>query len=141
MRAEDQFHVGIVVHELADARERLTALFGYEWAPEAGGVQSVTLASGAADVELLCQYSRSTARVELVRSVPGNPIWQPADSGVHHLGYWSDDVAGDSAALVAQGYEVEVAAGRWAYHRSAAGPRIELVSRALQPMMEQFWSR
>ncbi|TQS46991.1 VOC family protein [Cryptosporangium phraense] len=147
MKAADQFHVGIVVHDLAEARERLTALFGYEWAPEAGGVQPVLLADGPATVDLLCQYSRSVPRVELVRSVPGRAIWQPADSGVHHVGYWSDDVRADSDALVAQGYQREVAGTLpdgtpyWAYHRPASGgPRIELVSRALQPSMERLWS-
>ncbi len=28
----------------------------------------------------------------------------------------------------------------WAYHRSPHGPRIELVSRGLQPGLEQYWS-
>jgi hypothetical protein len=28
----------------------------------------------------------------------------------------------------------------WAYHRSATGPRIELVTRMVQPALEQYWT-
>lgn len=72
-------------------------------------------------------------------------MWQPSNSGVHHLGYWSDDVAADSAALVAQGYEMEITGPgpdgvpMWAYHRHPTGPRIELVTRRA-PMFETYWA-
>jgi hypothetical protein len=55
-------------------------------------------------------------------------------------------MVGDAQALVARGY-VEEARGiypdgtpMWAYHRSPHGPRIELVSRGLQPGLEQYWA-
>ena len=66
-------------------------------------------------------------------------------SGIHHLGYWSDDVVADAALLVARGYATEATGVRpdgtpvWAYHRSARGPRIELVSRDLAAGLEQYW--
>ena len=77
--------------------------------------------------------------------MPGS-VWVPADSGLHHVGYWSDDVAADSAELVRLGYAVEVAGKRpdgstyWAYHRSPNGPRVELVCRSVQPGLEQYWA-
>lgn len=44
--------------------------------------------------------------VEIIQSVPGT-LWKPvAGSGIHHLGYWSDDVAADSAELAADGVDV-----------------------------------
>jgi len=78
--------------------------------------------------------------MEVIQAVAGT-LWMPAaGSGIHHLGYWSDDVAADSAALEAQGYALEAAGQVWAYHRSPAGPRIELVNRVVQPMLEQYWA-
>ena len=75
--------------------------------------------------------------------MPGT-LWVPAPaSGIHHLGYWSDDVAADAARLTARGYAAEATGVRpdgtavWAYHRSASGPRIELVSRAIAAGLEQ----
>ncbi|GAA3384963.1 VOC family protein [Cryptosporangium minutisporangium] len=146
MRAADQFHTGIVVDDLEGTLAQLTALFGYEWAPEIGGPTSVVLPTGPAEPELRFAYSRTVPRLEVIRSVPGHPIWQPSTSGIHHLGYWSDDVAADSAALVARGYALEVTGARpdgtpyWAYHRPAHGPRIELVSREVQSGLERLWS-
>ena len=84
-------------------------------------------------------------RVEVIQSIPGT-LWTPAvGSGIHHLGYWSDDVATDAALLAARGYAAEATGVRpegspvWAYHRSASGPRIELVSRELAVGLEQYW--
>src|SRR3954468_14289181 len=100
MKAADQFHVGIVVDDIATAAAELTAIFGYEWCAELGARTSVRLPGGDAVLDLRSMYSMSTPRVELVRTVPGSALWEPAaGSGVHHLGYWSDDVAADSAEL------------------------------------------
>ncbi|NEB02794.1 VOC family protein [Streptomyces sp. SID13726] len=145
MKPSDQFHAGIVVDDLAAAAAELTALFGYEWCAEMGGSTRVRLPEGDAVLDLRSVYSKSTPRVELVRSVPGT-LWQPADSGVHHLGYWSDDVAADSAELAGRGHELEAQGRRpdgtpyWAFHRAAGGARVELVTRELQPVLERYWA-
>ena len=65
--------------------------------------------------------------------------------GVHHLGYWSDDVAADSAALTAAGFELELRGGAedapmFAYHRHPTSPRIEILARWIQPTFEQYWA-
>ena len=83
-------------------------------------------------------------RLEIIQAIAGT-IWEPASSGIHHLGYWSDDVAADSAALTAQGFELELHGGpaevpMFAYHRGASGPRIEILSRLVEPMFEQYWT-
>jgi hypothetical protein len=92
-------------------------------------------------------YSGDAPRLEVLQSVPGT-IWVPADSGVHHVGYWSDDVESDLATLEANGMRYEVksynpdGSGRlvWAYCKGPTGPRIELVSRAMEPFIEYWWS-
>lgn len=145
MKPGDLFHVGIVVDDLAAAAAELTALYGYRWCEEIGASVRVRLPTGDAVLDLTSVYSMSTPRLELVRSVPGT-LWQPADSGVHHLGYWSDDVAADSAGLARRGHPAEAEGTRpdgtpyWAFHRAAGGPRVELVTRALQPVLERYWT-
>ena len=146
MRAADLYHVGIVTDDLDAARDEMSELCGYEWAAEMSSATPVCLAGVDTTVDLRLVYSRSTPRVELVRSVPGT-VWTPAaGSGIHHLGYWSDDVAADAADLERRGFRAEVTgpgpdgSTGWGYFRSATGPRIELVSRAMQAGMEQSWA-
>jgi hypothetical protein len=145
VKSSDQFHVGIVVDDIAAAAAELTAVFGYEWCAEMGASVKVRLPDGDTVLDLSSAYSMSTPRLELVRSIPGT-LWTPTDSGVHHLGYWSDDVAADSAELARRGHPAEAHGTRpdgtpyWAFHHGAGGPRIELVTRELQPVLEQFWT-
>ncbi|MGA2830837.1 MAG: hypothetical protein ABSF03_32530 [Streptosporangiaceae bacterium] len=78
--------------------------------------------------------------------IPGT-LWEPAaGSAIHHTGYWSDDVAADSAELERHGYVPEATrAGPdgvpfFAFYRSATGFRVELVSRKAQPGLEGIWA-
>jgi hypothetical protein len=146
VRATDQFHIGIVVEDLDASLEEFAGLFGYEWCPEFAAEIPVVLPEGEIMVDLRFVYSKTQPRVEVIRSVPGTPWLPAAGSGIHHAGFWSDDMVGDARALVAHGY-VEEARGiypdgapMWAYHRSPQGPRIELVSRGLQSGLEQYWA-
>lgn len=145
MKAGDQFHVGIVVDDVDATLAELTALFGYEWSDRIGGPTSVMLPTGPIEVDFSLVYSRSTPRLEIIRSVPGT-MWTPvAGSGLHHVGYWSDDVGADSRELESRGFATEAVgtqgdgSAHWAYHRGPTGPRIELMSRQLQPLLEQVW--
>ncbi len=145
MRGDDQFHVGIVVDDLDAALTEMTEMFGYEWAAPLAVQTPVVLPESEFMLDLRFAYSVTQPRVELVQSVAGTS-WAPAPgSGVHHVGYWSDDVPADAGVLEAHGYANEAKGVRpdgvavWAYHRSPSGPRIELVSRELQPGLEQYW--
>jgi len=146
VKAEDQFHVGIVVDDLPAALAALSQLFGYEWCAMFDGPLRVVLPAGTAEIPLRFVYSRHPPRVEVIQTIPGT-LWVPAaGSGIHHLGYWSDDVAGDAAELERWGFTAEATGTRpdgtpsWAFHRSRTGPRIELVDRALRPGLEQMWA-
>lgn len=146
MTPEDQFHIGVIVDDPKSTMADLTALFGYEWCDEIGGSVTASLPTGDINIELRAWYSKSEPRLEIVQSIPGTVWTQVENSGIHHLGYWVDDVATASAALEARGYPVEVVGKRpdgaayWAYHRSPSGPRIELVSRLLRPTMEGYFA-
>ncbi|HEY9311033.1 VOC family protein [Williamsia sp.] len=146
MKAEDLFHVGIVTHDLEATQTQLSSLLGYEWGPEVGAPIEVTLPPGLVTVEVRCAFSITTPRLEVVRSVPGT-FWEPAEgSGVHHAGYWSDDVDADAAELTSQGYVTEATRSGpdgslfFAFLRSDTGYRMELVTRAAEPHMQQCWA-
>ena len=146
MRADDQFHVGIVVDDLDAALIEMTDLFGYEWCSLISVETPVVLPDGEASLGLTFAYSKNEPRVEVIQSIPGT-LWIPApESGLHHLGFWSDDVGADADRLTRQGYAREASGLRpdgepmWAYHRRPGGPRIELVSRQLQSGLEQYWA-
>ena len=145
MKPEDLYHTGIVVEDFAASLERLTEVAGYRWCDEMALEQTVWTPQGQQTVPIRFTYSMSEPRLEILQSVPGT-VWMPATSGIHHLGYWSDDVDGDLEVLAGQGYVVEVKAAMsrqsslWAYGRPGSGPRIELVHRSLEPMMADWFA-
>jgi catechol 2,3-dioxygenase-like lactoylglutathione lyase family enzyme len=145
VKAEDHYHTGIVVEDVAATLEWLSETAGYHWCEPLAGEHVVELAGGERTVPYHFVYSVTEPRLEIIAAQPGT-LWQPADSGIHHLGYWSSDMDEDIAALGAAGLPVE-AAGRnpdgsltWAYCRGSAGPRIELVTRSLEPLLSRLWS-
>ncbi|MDX2541569.1 VOC family protein [Streptomyces sp. WI04-05B] len=145
MRGEDQFHLGIVVEDFEGTLTALSAAFGYEWCAEIAGPLTMTLPTGEAEVRLACVYSRTEPRLEILRSVPGT-LWEAGPAGgVHHVGYWSDDVGADRAELAGLGYTVEAsrigsAGSDFAFLRGPGGVLVELVDRATRPMLERFWA-
>jgi catechol 2,3-dioxygenase-like lactoylglutathione lyase family enzyme len=149
LNAADQYHVGLVVDDPLATMAQLTDLLGYEWADQIGGTITVSLPEGDEQIEMRTWYSKTRPRLEVVQSQPGT-VWTRADSGLHHFGYWVDDVPATIAELREHGYTFE-AAGKlpdgqpyWAYLQAPAGsgpagPRLEIVSRMLQPMMERYF--
>lgn len=67
--------------------------------------------------------------------MPGT-IFAVSDRPLHHIGYWTDDLTGESAALEEQGMplvagaEVGGSLFGMAFHRISTGLYIELVDRA-----------
>lgn len=150
LSAADQYHVGIIADDPAATMAQLTELLGYEWCDPIGGTITVGTPSGDITVEVRTWYSKTTPRLEVAQSHPGT-VWTRADSGLHHVGYWVDDVAATIAELEKRGYAFEAAGKRpdgepyWAYligpaGSGPAGPRLEIVSRQLQPIMEPYFA-
>ena len=69
--------------------------------------QHAVTPEGELTIPMRMVYSGSDPRLELLQTVPGT-VWTPADSGVHHIGYWSDDVESDLATLESNGMSLEV---------------------------------
>ncbi len=138
----DLFHTGIVVDDLASAKEQLGASLGVTWR-DGGAEVRLTDATGVRTVQTA--YALSTSgphHVELVQSIPGT-VWSVSAPGhAHHLGYWVDDVPSAAAELVRLGSE-QVASianqdGRppmCTYHRSPSGLYLEIVDRRLRPLL------
>ncbi|HLX88846.1 MAG TPA: VOC family protein [Acidimicrobiales bacterium] len=145
MKPEDLYHTGIVVEDFDGARRRLTEVAGYRWCDELALDHVVWMPHGEQTVPMRFVYSMSEPRLEVLQAVPGT-VWVPSTSGVHHLGYWSDDVDAELAALAGHGFSVDAKApmpdgsSMWAYARGPDGPRVELVSRALEPMMAKWFA-
>ncbi|WP_245718434.1 VOC family protein [Nocardia miyunensis] len=143
----DQFHIGIVAPDFEATAARLTEVLGYEWGPEVGDLVSVDLPDGkSVELNLRCMYSTTVPRLEVVRSVAGT-LWEPAgEAGMHHIGYWSDDVAADTEALIRHGYLTEATRRGpqgglfFAFLRSAEGFRVELVDRAAESGISRCWA-
>ena len=145
MKPADLYHTGIVVDDFDEALEWFTKVAGYRWTDVVEVDQVAQTPEGEITIPMRMAYSGASPRLELIQAVPGT-IWVPADSGVHHLGYWSDDVESDLATLEATGMRCEVKAFNpdgsgtvlWAYCKGQTGPRIELVSRAMEPFIA-YW--
>jgi hypothetical protein len=145
MKPEALYHAGIVVEDFDATLAWFTTIAGYRWCQEYAGDVSVVTPEGEITVPMRLSYSMNEPRLEILQAVPGT-LWMPADSGVHHLGYWSDDVDADLATLTATGLTVEARAplpdgsSLWAYCKAASGPRVELVSRVIEPALSQMFA-
>lgn len=136
MKPEDLYHTGIVVDDLDATLDWFTKVAGYRW-------------TDVVEVDQVAETPHGVLGGGPTGGDPADSSWNHLGScgfGVHHLGYWSDDVESDLAALETTGMQFEVKAFNpdgsgtmlWAYCKGPAGPRIELVSRAMKPFIE-YW--
>jgi len=146
VKAESLYHTGIVVDDLERTMQWLTDVAGYTWTDIVSVDQDAMTPDGEVTIPMRMVYSRADHRLELLQTVPGT-VWTPADSGVHHIGYWSNDVETDLATLESNGMNVEAKSYNpdgsgtllWAYAKGRIGPRIELVSRNMEPFIAYWW--
>ena len=139
------YHVGIVVPDIAAAQAQLTEFIGVTWGPVLR-LEATDYRDGSGrDLVLptaMC-YSVEQPCLELIEELPGS-IWVRNDhSNLHHIGFWSRNLAGDSTALTGSGCPMQLC-GRagdhapvsFAYHRTDLGVRIEIVDSAMSDAME-----
>ena len=107
MKAENLYHTGIVVDDIEATMDWFTKVAGYTWTDVVTVDQDAVTPDGEVTIPMKMVYSGAEPRLELLQTVPGT-VWTPADSGVHHLGYWSDDVESDLATLESNGMAFEV---------------------------------
>ena len=145
LRPEDFYHTGIVVPDLEDAMARLSALAGYRWITPLTYTLPFRTASGTRELTSTFVYSLQSPHVELIQEVRDSPWAAAPGNSVHHLGYFTDDLAGSAAMLEATGFTFEATAdvsppglALFAYYVDAFGTRIEIVDRALFPDFAAF---
>lgn len=145
LRPEDFYHTGIIVPDLDAAMARLTALAGYRWITPVSYTLPFRTTSGSQEVTSTFVYSLQAPHVELIKEVPGTAWAAAPGNAIHHLGYWTDDLAESAKRLEDNGFAFEATADTdgpnlalFAYYVDAAGTRIEIVDRALFPDFPAF---
>jgi catechol 2,3-dioxygenase-like lactoylglutathione lyase family enzyme len=143
------YHHGVRVPNLEAAMAEIGAGTGVTWCEPQVREQSVWLPGvGATTVPLRFTYSaEGPLHIELLEGAPGS-IWDGRENpGLHHVGVWSDDVAGDAQAMVDQGWTVlmgqqgpEHGYGAFTYVQPPSGLIVELVMSAIQPMFERWFA-
>lgn len=144
------YHLGVRVPDIDAAMAEYGAAQGVRWATvQHSDARSVwTPERGVEQVALTFVYScDGPHRIELLQGGPGS-VWDCGDRpGLHHVGVWSDDVAGETEEAVAAGWRVAAAAkspeegyGTFTYVVPPSGLIVELVSSAAVPRFEAWWA-
>jgi len=123
------WHIGIAVHDLEKGQKELSEVFGLRWRP--ARVRKLTLLDAAGRpvaVECNVAFSRGGPfAIEVWQAIPGTPLDLPESGGVHHIGYWVDDLATEAERLDALGFPRYATAGTTPLlNRGPAGTLIEL---------------
>ncbi len=138
----DLWHTGIVVDDLEAAKAELGDQLGVTWF-EGGAEILLVTADGTRSVTTAYALSRQGPHhIELGQSVPGTLWTATAPGQAHHIGYWVDDVTTASRELERRGARhvasVTIKDGvppMCAYHQTANGLYVEVVNRAMEPML------
>ncbi|HEX3613222.1 MAG TPA: VOC family protein [Sporichthyaceae bacterium] len=132
------FHTGVIVDDLEVASQLWTAAFGFHWAPPKTAATPMRCPAGVVPREVRFTYSlEGPHHVELLEQVdPGPYLHLSTDRHIHHVGYYTDDLRGQSARLEQLGFPAELSGvgadggvHRATYHRHPVQPGmwIELV--------------
>jgi hypothetical protein len=144
------YHVGIIVGDIVAAQTEFTKQLGVTWGPVLHFDEADYRDHNGQDLVLpttIC-YTVEEPRLELIEEVPGS-VWVRNDhSNLHHIGFWSDDLPGDSTRLTGVGCPLQLCgrAGEdapvsFAYHRNDLGVRIEIVDAAMRQVMASLLFR
>jgi catechol 2,3-dioxygenase-like lactoylglutathione lyase family enzyme len=123
------WHIGIAVPDLEKGQKELGEVFGLRWRP--ARVRKLTLTDAASrPCAVECHVAFSLGgpfAVEVWQAIPGTPLDMPEAGGVHHIGYWVDDLAAEAKRLDTLGYAGYATAGTTPLlNRGPAGTLIEL---------------
>jgi catechol 2,3-dioxygenase-like lactoylglutathione lyase family enzyme len=145
----NSYHHGIRVPDLDAAMAELGEALGISWCVPQQREQAVWLPeTGRTTIPLRFTYSaQGPLHLELLEGAPGS-IWDGREQpGLHHVGVWSDDVAGDTRSLEERGWTVLMGQadpgagyGAFVYVRPPSGLVVELVSSALRPMFDRWFA-
>jgi hypothetical protein len=142
---DDLFEIGLVVPNLEKAIEQFHHAFGYTFSPIVEGVLPNRDSAGDHQTPMRMAVSRENPQIELFETTPGTCMLPPAGTGLHHLGYYVDDLTGESERLGSLGFPFARAGftdashpAGWAYHHMPDGTIVELVDRATAPLRQSL---
>jgi hypothetical protein len=145
LKPEDFYHTGIIVPDLDAAMARLSALAGYRWITPLTYTLPFRTTTGTHELSSTFVYSLESPHLELITEVPASPWAAAPGNSIHHLGYFTDDLADTARILEDNGFTFEATAdvsppdlALFAYYIDAFGTRIEIVDRALFPDFPAF---
>jgi hypothetical protein len=144
------YHQGIRVPNLEQAMAELGPGLAITWCEPQEREQAVWLPDqGHTSIPLRFTYSsEGPQHVELLEGAPGS-IWDGRESpGLHHVGIWSDDVGGETQALVDAGWTLRIAQqapedgyGVFTYVQPPGSQMlVELVWSAVKPMFDRWFA-
>jgi catechol 2,3-dioxygenase-like lactoylglutathione lyase family enzyme len=123
------WHIGIALPDLEKGQKELADVFGLRWRPARVRKLTLTDAEGRTS-EVECHVAFSLGgpfAVEVWQAIPGTPLEMPEGGGVHHIGYWVDDLAAEAKRLDALGYPSYAKVGATPLlNRGPAGTVIEV---------------
>jgi catechol 2,3-dioxygenase-like lactoylglutathione lyase family enzyme len=143
------YHQGVRVPDLDAAMKELGETLGVTWCEPQQRDQGVWLPGvGLTALPLRFTYSaEGPQHIELLQG-PADSIWDGTEApGLHHVGLWSDDVAGETDAFLAAGWTLRIAQrdpadgyGVFTYVQPPSGLLVELVSTAVKPMFDRWFA-
>lgn len=143
----DFFHTGIVVDDISKATTEMSKAFGIDWATPTAVQAPVRLADRVVVAHRWVTYSMGGGHaIEMIQEVDGE-IYTPTDGSqrLHHLGFWVEDLAAESARLESLGMPLKVIGPAstdnpyFAFHDGMLGGLfIELLSTVRRPAIEAW---
>jgi methylmalonyl-CoA/ethylmalonyl-CoA epimerase len=135
-------HVGIVVDDIDGAAQSMHEVHGIDVTVFDESPYSCLIDGVEHHTTARLGLSDGPPHVELLRTVPGSPVWKPVP-GVHHLGFVVDDLAVASAELERRGAPLWMAGLKdghaptgCTYHRDPLGLVIELLDHAVAERLD-----
>ncbi len=143
----EPYHVGVVVPDLDEGMRQYGTLLGIEWTRTVEMVVPVDLEGEAVELAFKFAFARrGPVRLEITQEIPGT-IWT-AGTGLNHIGYWCDDMAGERGMLeragcptVAAIYAARDEPAIATMTRGPQGMYIELVSTTRRAGIEAIWAQ
>lgn len=150
MNRSPLFHVGIVVQEIEAAQAHFSSLLGVTWGPIVWNTSMAIRDANGRDgvVDSRVCYSTEPPYLELLEERPGT-AWECNDySNLHHIGFFTEDLARGSDEFVRAGCPL-LLAGRigdaspmtFTYHMDDYRVRIEQVDAAMKGAIEKKFCR
>lgn len=130
------YHIGLVVPDIDAAMDHLGRTLGLHWAKLQHTDMGVTIDGERVTREISFVYSTDgPPYLELISE--SGPPWAPHE-GLHHLGFWTDDLPTDLARMLADGYTMAARGRGFAYLSSPTGTYVELVDTRSRPAFDRW---